>query len=95
MALCREHAVLSLHVTVHAVLTVEVGQAGQYFLKDEGNEVFTEASPLLVHGFHQISHSAIGAVLQTKDRQESAQRWVERKQLLQYNIIPKKPWRLQ
>ena len=64
MALCCEHAVLSLHITVHAVLTVEVGQARQYFLKDEGNEVFTEASPFLMHGFHQISHSAIGAVLQ-------------------------------
>ena len=64
MSLCCEHAVLSLHIAVHAVLTVEVGQARQHFLQDERNEVFTEASPLLMHGFYQVSHSAIGAVLQ-------------------------------
>ena len=65
MSLCCKHAVLTLHVTVHAVLTVEVGQARQYFLHDKRNEVLTEAGPLLMDGFHQISHSTIGAVLQT------------------------------
>ena len=65
MSLCCEHAVLSLHIAVHAVLTVEVGQARQNFLQDERNEVFTEVGAFLVHGSHQISHRAIGAVLQT------------------------------
>ena len=64
MSLCCEHAVLSLHIAVHAVLTVEVGQARQHFLQDERNEVFTEASPFLVHGSHQVRHRTIGAVLQ-------------------------------
>ena len=77
MSLCCKHAVLTLHVTVHAVLTVEVGQARQYFLHDKCNEVLTETISLLVHGSHQIRHRAIGTVLQASRYVGQCGWWVE------------------